>query len=244
MFRTLLSIVALSAFAHRPALRGRCRASASASRQAAKAEPAAIVNLNTASVKDLETLPGIGAKTAERIIEYRQKNGPFKKIEELMNVQGIGEKSFLKLKPQLTVAPANASRFFELRPSQRKRRSGRQHGRTVTNHEAMSMRANSRHSRHATFHGLLTSGVVVRRLHHGNPGWRGCAAALHSARRVPGRRGRTIPLDTDSTNPHGSGEPVDECRDAIRRGRRRLLVRRLRRRKRRWGPDAGHHDGD
>ena len=40
---------------------------------------------------------------AARIIEYRQKKGPFKKIEELMNVQGIGEKNFLKLKPQLTV---------------------------------------------------------------------------------------------------------------------------------------------
>ena len=40
---------------------------------------------------------------AARIIEYRQKKGPFKKVEELMNVQGIGEKNFLKLKSQLTV---------------------------------------------------------------------------------------------------------------------------------------------
>ena len=48
-------------------------------------------------------LPGIGARTAILIVEYRQKNGPFKKIEDLMNVQGIGEKSFLKLKTQLTV---------------------------------------------------------------------------------------------------------------------------------------------
>ena len=51
------------------------------------------------------------AKTASRIVEYRQKKGPFKKPEELMNVQGIGEKSFLKLKPQITVAgrPESAS---------------------------------------------------------------------------------------------------------------------------------------
>jgi competence protein ComEA len=68
------------------------------------AKGASVVNLNTASSAELQTLPGIGARTAERILEYRQKNGPFKKIEEIMNVQGIGEKVFLKLKPQLTVA--------------------------------------------------------------------------------------------------------------------------------------------
>jgi competence protein ComEA len=67
------------------------------------AKPATMVNLNTATSAELETLPGVGAKMAARIIEYRQKKGPFKKVEELMNVQGIGEKNFLKLKPQLTV---------------------------------------------------------------------------------------------------------------------------------------------
>ena len=77
-------------------------------RSAAKATPAAVVNINTASAAELEALPGIGAKTAARIVDYRQKNGPFKKIEELMNVRGVGEKNFLKLKAQITVATAKA----------------------------------------------------------------------------------------------------------------------------------------
>ena len=71
-----------------------------------KGDVPASININTASVKELDALPGIGTKTAALIVEYRQKNGPFKKIEELMNVRGVGEKSFLKLKPQLTVAAA------------------------------------------------------------------------------------------------------------------------------------------
>ena len=74
----------------------------------AKTTTATIVNINTASATEIATLPGIGAKTAARIIEYRQKNGPFKKVEELMNVRGIGEKNFLKLKPQLAVTSAKA----------------------------------------------------------------------------------------------------------------------------------------
>jgi len=72
---------------------------------AASASSGAPVNLNTATAAQLESLPGIGKSTAERILEYRQKNGGFKKIEDLMNVRGIGEKSFLKLKPLVSVAP-------------------------------------------------------------------------------------------------------------------------------------------
>ena len=63
-----------------------------------------LVNINTATQAQLESLPGLGPKVAERILEYRQKNGVFKKVEDLMNVKGIGEKSFLKLKPLLTVS--------------------------------------------------------------------------------------------------------------------------------------------
>ena len=67
------------------------------------ATAAAPVNLNTATAEQLATIPGVGPKMAERIIDYRQKNGGFKKIEDLMNVSGVGEKSFLKMKPLITV---------------------------------------------------------------------------------------------------------------------------------------------
>ncbi len=70
---------------------------------AAKADATAIVNLNTATAEQLDTLPGVGPKVAARIVEYRQKNGPFKKIEDVMNVKGIGEKNFLKIKDRITV---------------------------------------------------------------------------------------------------------------------------------------------
>jgi competence protein ComEA len=70
---------------------------------------AAPLNLNTATQAQLETLPGIGPAVAARIIEHRQKNGNFKKVEELMNVKGIGEKSFLKIKALISIAPAKTT---------------------------------------------------------------------------------------------------------------------------------------
>jgi competence protein ComEA len=77
--------------------------------RAAKAPvPASPINLNTATEAQLASLPGIGAKAAQRILEFRQKNGNFKKIEDLMNVKGIGEKNFLKLKPYITVGTQKA----------------------------------------------------------------------------------------------------------------------------------------
>ena len=73
---------------------------------AGKPAPTAKVNLNTASIEQLTTLPGVGPKLAARIVEYRQKSGTFRSTQELMNVKGFGEKSFLKLKPHLTVGAA------------------------------------------------------------------------------------------------------------------------------------------
>lgn len=61
------------------------------------------VNLNRADRSELETLPGIGPSKAEAIIEYRETKGPFKTIEDLKLVSGVGEKTFEKLKDKITV---------------------------------------------------------------------------------------------------------------------------------------------
>ena len=110
--RVLLMMLAVVAFAALPAAsqdKPQAPAKAPAAARAAAA-PAAPVNLNTATLAQLQTLPGIGAKAAQRILEYRQKNGNFKKPEDLMNVKGIGEKSFLKLKPLLVVTEPDKGR--------------------------------------------------------------------------------------------------------------------------------------
>lgn len=82
------------------------------SRQAAPPAPAASaapqINLNTATAMQLESLPGVGPAVAERIVMYRQQSGGFKKIEELMNVRGIGEAIFLKIRPLVTVTVTRA----------------------------------------------------------------------------------------------------------------------------------------
>src|SRR3990172_5430537 len=70
---------------------------------AAKPAPTGKVNINTASAEQLSTLPGIGPKLAARIVDHRQKSGAFKSTQELMNVQGIGEKNYQSLQPYLTV---------------------------------------------------------------------------------------------------------------------------------------------
>jgi competence protein ComEA len=102
-FSSVVSLLGLLATVGAGAAQEKPAAPRAAAKPAAAA--ASPINLNTATVTQLETLPGIGARTAQAIVDHREKNGSFKKIEELMNIKGIGEKSFLKLKPMVTVGP-------------------------------------------------------------------------------------------------------------------------------------------
>jgi competence protein ComEA len=70
---------------------------------AAGEEKTTRINLNTASMEELVTLPGIGPSYAKRIVAYREKNGGFKRLEDLLNVQGIGEKTLDKIRDRVTV---------------------------------------------------------------------------------------------------------------------------------------------
>lgn len=86
-------------------------AAVEAAAEAATGEPAAEtgkpVNLNTATQEELESLPGIGEVLALRILEYRTAFGPFMTTEQIMEVEGIGEKRFEALKEWITVEETN-----------------------------------------------------------------------------------------------------------------------------------------
>jgi len=62
-----------------------------------------MLNINTASAAELETLPGIGPVLAERIVSYRQGHGPFAAVEDIMAVSGVGEGIFAQIHDSITV---------------------------------------------------------------------------------------------------------------------------------------------
>ena len=71
---------------------------------------AAVVDINTATAQELTTIKGIGAKTAEKIVAYREANGPFKSVDDLTKVSGIKEKRLDKIRAELTVGGAGAAK--------------------------------------------------------------------------------------------------------------------------------------
>jgi len=68
------------------------------------------VNINTASLEELQKLPRIGPEIAQRILDFRKENGSFKKIEDILKVRGIGEKVYGQLKDMITVGAEGASK--------------------------------------------------------------------------------------------------------------------------------------
>ncbi|WP_287156837.1 ComEA family DNA-binding protein [Chloroflexus sp.] len=72
---------------------------------AADAQQTGLLDLNRASAADLEELPGVGATLAARIIERRETQGPYRSIEELQEVSGVGEKLFAQIAPLVTIGP-------------------------------------------------------------------------------------------------------------------------------------------
>ena len=69
-------------------------------------QPTGVVNINTASSEELQLLPRVGPSLAGRIIEFREANGPFQTVEEIVAVKGIGESSFEKLEPYIVTSGA------------------------------------------------------------------------------------------------------------------------------------------
>lgn len=70
------------------------------------AQPSGVVNINTASTEQLQMLPRVGPSLAGRIVEYREANGPFQSVDEILAVKGIGESSFEKLEPYIVTSGA------------------------------------------------------------------------------------------------------------------------------------------
>ncbi len=86
-----------------PSRSGAAEGSAGEPNASGTAAQGGLVNLNTATVADLETLPGIGPALAQRIIDFRESNGGFRKVEDLLEVPGIGSKKFEELRDHVTV---------------------------------------------------------------------------------------------------------------------------------------------
>jgi competence ComEA-like helix-hairpin-helix protein len=65
--------------------------------------PATAIDINQATVEDFSNLPGIGPKLARRIVAFREKHGPFRRVEDLLAIRGIGHKKWKKIRPHLKV---------------------------------------------------------------------------------------------------------------------------------------------
>ena len=76
---------------------------------AQKQPPSKPVDLNAATIKELQELPGVGQVTAQRIIDMRQKSGHFRRVEDLLAIRGISQKKLDAMRPYLTVSASPAT---------------------------------------------------------------------------------------------------------------------------------------
>ena len=74
-----------------------------------KSPPARPLDLNTAAVEQLQSVPGIGPKTAVAIVNFRVKSGPFRRVEDLLAIKGISKRKLEELRPYVTVVPPPAA---------------------------------------------------------------------------------------------------------------------------------------
>jgi len=71
--------------------------------ETAKNAPSRQIDINKATAVELTAIPGVGTVIAERIVDFRDKQGPFLRVEDLLKIRGIGEKSFQKIRPHVKV---------------------------------------------------------------------------------------------------------------------------------------------
>jgi len=75
--------------------------------RAAKQPPSKPLNLNVATADQLAQLPGIGPKTAQSIVDFREKSGPFRRVEDLLAIRGISRKKLDAIRPYVIVGPSS-----------------------------------------------------------------------------------------------------------------------------------------
>ncbi len=87
-----------------------CCLSLSVAQGQKKQLPAKLLDLNAATVEELQKLPGIGPATAKAIVRFREKSGPFRRMEDLLAIRGISKRRLETLRPYVTVAPTTPAK--------------------------------------------------------------------------------------------------------------------------------------
>ena len=100
---TIVSVVLLVSFLQPAA--DRLHAYVSSATASEKQKPTEPIDINLATAKDFATLPGVGPKIGQRIVAFREKHGPFRRVEDLLVIRGIGRKKWKAIRPFLKVEP-------------------------------------------------------------------------------------------------------------------------------------------